>query len=265
VNDQKEALEKFLKTHDYQQAVSVLRGLLIEHCFEALGGDWEKIHYEYGLYTINCRVKSTTRVLQKYDKLSNDKDHPVEVNVKNFYALMPDLVGGRLVVLDPGDLFRLASIVKNYFASPTFLDPNSCFQKLRLRHGKFSNYDPDEFKKDGYDIDVEKSGYSSVHFVYKLSPDFFKKFCGVSDRACVERLDELGDIPIDEWHIEIQVRTIMDEAWGEVDHFIRYEDPALLEDEDVTTHCKSLAGYLQAANNHVQIIRELVRRKKYGN
>ena len=64
------------------------------------------------------------------------------------------------------------------------------------------------------------------------------------------------------WHVEVQVRTMMEEAWGEIDHFVRYEDPALRDDPEIRDQFAALAAYLQAANHHVSLIRKAARRKK---
>jgi ppGpp synthetase/RelA/SpoT-type nucleotidyltranferase len=259
INKQRKALADFTDTSDYQQAVVAIRDILRQHLLHALGSDWEQIHYEYGLYTINCRVKRRERILDKFDKLAKDGS---DIRLENFHRLMPDLVGGRLVAVDPGDLFTLAELVRNNFVPPKLSEPDQMFKKLRVRHGKFSMYDPEPFDKAGYSVELEDTGYCSVHFVYKVGDAFFDRFCELEKFAPVKRLDKRGHIPMSEWHIEVQVRTIMDEAWGEVDHYIRYEDPMLRDDANMIAHCTALAGYLQAANHHVRLIREAARRSK---
>jgi putative GTP pyrophosphokinase len=258
IRRRRQQLADFIDTADYHHAVEVVRDILRQHLLAALGGDWERMHYEYGLYSIICRVKSSKRILDKFDRLTVQG---VDISVQNFYKLMPDLVGGRLVVVDPGDLFKLASLVKGGFVAPKLLEPDGGFRKLRVRHGKFSMYDPEPFRSDGYTIEIEDTGYCSVHFVYKVGNDYFQRFCDLDKIVPVTRLNECGRIPMSEWHVEVQVRTIMDEAWGEVDHFVRYEDPKLRDDLNMKTHFAALAGFLQAANHHVYLIREAARRK----
>lgn len=254
----RDELEAFVNTGDYQNAVDAVRYVLRSHLLESLGGGWEKIHNKYGLYTINTRVKDTRRILDKFDRMVVKGR---EVSVKDFYQVMPDLVGGRLVAVDPGDLFRLAQVVKEGFTEPSFLNPGPDFVMLRVRHGRFSMYDVKPFQEAGYTVDLEYTGYCSVHFVYKVGPEFFNKYCNHDELAPVRKLDSGGRIPTSEWGIEVQVRTIMDEAWGEVDHFVRYEDPALRDDPNMTTHFAALAGFLQAANHHVSLILDLARRQ----
>jgi putative GTP pyrophosphokinase len=262
IRKRRDVLASFIETNDYVQAVGLMRDILRSHLLRALGvhvsSDWERVHYEYGLYTINCRVKSSKRILEKFDRLATKGE---DVSVKNFFKLMPDLVGGRLVAVDPGDLFKLASRVKDNCGPPNFLSPQADFKQLRVRHGKFSMYEPEPFSKAGYIVDVEDTGYCSVHFVFRVGPEYFTRW--EHERYDnVVRLSDRGQIDIKDWHVEVQVRTIMDDAWGEVDHFIRYEDPKLREDPDMKTHCAALAGFLQAANHHVRLIREAARRPR---
>jgi putative GTP pyrophosphokinase len=262
IKQRRQELENFVNSSDYQQAVTLLRDSLRQHLMSALGGDWEKAHYEYGLYTITCRIKSTKRILEKFDRLTKEGK---DISLHNFHQFMPDLVGGRLIAVDPSDIFTLASLVENGCNCPIFSEPGNNFKKLRVRHGKFSMYNPKPFEEKGYNIDVEDSGYCSVHFVYSVGEKYFERFCDLDRVVSINRLNDDGRILRNEWRVEIQIRTIMDEAWGEVDHFIRYEDAQLRDDPNMKIHFAALAGFLQAANHHIQLIREAARMQKDAN
>jgi putative GTP pyrophosphokinase len=249
-------LSQFLERHDYQVAIEGIRETLRGHLIENLGGDWEKIHTDLRMYTINCRCKRVPRTLEKYDTLAND--HPI--NAKNFFEYMPDLVGARLVVVDPGDLFNLAEKVRAGCLSPVFEPPGDAFKwPRRVRHGRFSMYDTESFKKAGYHIEEEATGYCSVHFVFRTGERFFSSECPSQNRKCLRELSEAGTIPMTRWRVEVQVRTLMDEAWGETDHLVRYEDQDLRNDPDITRQFTALSGYLQAANYHVSLIRQMAK------
>lgn len=224
-----------------------------------LGGNWERIHNEFGMYTIVCRAKSTRRTLEKFDKLTQRGDG---VSAQNFYSLMPDLVGAKLVVVDPGDLIKLAEQVRTRCQSPVFDVAGAPFETALVRRGKISMYDTAAFSEAGYSIKEEGTGYCSVHFIYRAGTAFFETLCHDEELIELRELDSLGVIPIDGWRVEIQVRTMMDEAWGEIDHFVRYEDPMLRQDPEITEHFTALSAYLQAANHHVFLIRQTAKRKK---
>lgn len=252
-------LERFLDTADYQAAVNSLRKTLRSHLLDILGGDWEQIHNEYGMYTINTRVKGTKRTLEKYAKLKTAGRPGLSPNT--FHHHMPDLAGGRLVVVDPGDLFGLAERVRAGCVSPKFESPGNAFDVCRVRHGRFSMYDTQKFHAANYKIDHEATGYCSVHFVFRTGDGFFASQCDAQDLQPLRKLERTRGIPLTDWRVEIQVRTMMDEAWGEIDHFVRYEDPALREDLEIRDQFAALSAYLQAANHHVAVIRNTARRK----
>lgn len=252
-------LDQLLRSATFQGAQTTLRDLLRRHLIRALGGDWERIHNDYGMYTINCRAKGVRRTLDKCDRLTASG---VDVSLTNFYRRIPDLAAGRLVVVDPGDMFRLAEKVRERCLAPVFFTPDPPLLTARVRHGRVSMYDVKSFQDTGaYTIEEESSGYCSVHFIFRVGDAFYSSLCHDEELSHFRTLERTGTIPMSGWHVEVQVRTIMDEAWGETDHFVRYEDPALRDDPEIRDQFTALAAYLQAANHHVSLIRNAARRK----
>jgi ppGpp synthetase/RelA/SpoT-type nucleotidyltranferase len=212
------------------------------------------------MYTINCRAKGQRRTILKCERLADEGN---DISYVNFYRKVPDLVGARLVVVDPNDMFRLAEKVRLGCVDPTFCTPDEPLSCARVRFGRFSMYDLRAFENtSAYKLEEESTGYCSVHFVYRLGRSFFPNSCNQEQLAPFRSLDEDRIIPMEGWHVEIQVRTIMDEAWGETDHFVRYEDEALRDDPEIRDQLTGLGAYLQAASHHVALIREAARRKK---
>jgi putative GTP pyrophosphokinase len=253
-------LHQLLRSATFHNAQRNMRDLLRHHVFRVLGGDWDQMHNEYGIYTINCRAKGIGRTLAKCDRVENGGTH---VSSANFYRAIPDLVALRIVVVDPSDIFRLAEKVRQGCLAPAFCNPDPPLTVARVRHGRFSMYDVNSFGDTGaYEIEVESTGYCSVHFVFRTGESFYSTLCRDEDLSDIRILDRDKIIPMSGWHVEIQVRTIMEEAWGETDHFVRYEDAALREDPEISDQFASLAGYLQAASHHVSLIRRSARRKK---
>ena len=251
-------LGRFLESSMFKDAQVSLRGLLRRHLISLLGGDWEEIHNEYGMYTITCRAKAMARTLEKCDRLKDGK-----ITQKNFYRKLPDLVAARLVVVDPDDIFRLAEKVRNMCIEPLFCKPDSPLVCAKVRHGRLSMYNVRAFEDTrAYTITTEETGYCSVHFVFRTGAEFYSRLCHDEEMKDLRALDLKGLIGLDAWHVEIQVRTIMDEAWGETDHFVRYEDSGLRDDPEIRDQFAALASYLQAANHHVSLIRNAARRRK---
>lgn len=260
-SEERSSIEQILKTADFQNSITLLRDLLRRHLIGVLGGDWERIHNDYGMYTINCRAKRMGRTLEKLDRLVEAGSN---VTGRDFHRRIPDLAAGRLVVVDAGDLFGLAEVVRKGCTEPSFLPPEPPLVQNKVRHGKFSMYNVERFKEQGYSIQEESAGYCSVHFVFRTGEEFFTRFCNEDELRCCRALARSHQIDFDHWHVEVQVRTLMDEAWGETDHFVRYEDPSLRDDPDIQNQFAALSGYLQAANHHVSLIREAARRKGDG-
>jgi ppGpp synthetase/RelA/SpoT-type nucleotidyltranferase len=91
---------------------------------------------------------------------------------------------------------------------------------------------------EGLFADRERIGYQSVHFLVQFSPSReglaeYQRFAGLV--------------------IEIQVRTVLQHAWAEIEHGIQYkaESPA---PEPVQRRFMSLAGLIEIADREFQAI-----------
>lgn len=86
---------------------------------------------------------------------------------------------------------------------------------------------------------LDQFGYGAIHFIVKLSP----KYKGA-------RYDDLKNL-----FCEIQVRTILQDAWAIVDHHLIYKS-----EDDVPVHLRrklnSLAGLFETADDQFQAIKE---------
>jgi len=87
--------------------------------------------------------------------------------------------------------------------------------------------------------EVDQFGYGAIHFIVKLG----KKYQGA-------RYDDLKNLVC-----EIQVRTILQDAWAIIDHHLVYKN-----EDDVPSHLKrklnSLAGLFETADDQFQSIKE---------
>jgi putative GTP pyrophosphokinase len=254
----RDKLRAFLECSNYDNAIKDLTNRLRLNLIYLLGGDWKQLRENYGLYTISARPKETDRTLEKFDRMQ-EEGH--SITAQNFYDYMPDLAGARLLLVDPEDIFSLAEKIRGLCPSQVFEPPLDFFKKQRLRHGRLSAYTAEvveKFENAGYDIANEDAGYCSVHFVFRIGERFFPEGC-LEEHTGILNLHSMKMIPKTEWHVEIQVRTIMEEAWGETDHFVRYANRELREDPATISHFAALSGYLQAANHHVSLIRRLAK------
>jgi ppGpp synthetase/RelA/SpoT-type nucleotidyltranferase len=178
------------------------------------------------LHTITYRIKDKDRLIEKIDE--ENKQLGVEaapVTQKNFQEKVDDLLGIRLICLRLSDIKR----VEAYLG---LLAEEKILRFIRNPDQKRSfvlPIDPSEAIPEG--IDLRYSGYSSIHYQVKL---------GENSGAP----DELKGL-----QVEFQLRTILEEAWGEIDHKYRYvhsrSGDAL--PEYIHTGFYNLSAYLQAA------------------
>jgi putative GTP pyrophosphokinase len=178
------------------------------------------------LHTIRYRIKDEARLIEKIDE--ENKRLGVEatpITQKNFQERIGDLLGVRLICLRLSDIKR----VEAYLG---LLVEEKILRFIRIPDKKRSfvlPINPVEAVPEG--LDLRYSGYSSIHYQVELGEN--------SDVT-----DELKGL-----QIEFQLRTILEEAWGEIDHKYRYmlsrSGDAL--PEYIHTGFYILSAYLQAA------------------
>jgi putative GTP pyrophosphokinase len=178
------------------------------------------------LHTITYRIKDEARIIEKIDE--ENKQLGVEaapITQKNFQERVGDLLGIRLICLRLSDIKRVEAYL-GLLAEEKIL---RFIRKPDQKRSFVLPVDPGEATPEG--LDLRYSGYSSIHYQVELGEN--------SDAT-----DELKGL-----QIEIQLRTILEEAWGEIDHKYRYafsrSGNAL--PEYIHTGFYNLSAYLQAA------------------
>jgi len=178
------------------------------------------------LHTITYRIKDEARLIEKIDEENKQLEaDQTPITQENFQERVGDILGMRLICL------RLSDI-KTVEAYLGLLAEEKILRFLRKPDQKRSfvlPVDAGEAIPEG--LDLRYSGYSSIHYQVKL---------GESSDAS----DVLKGL-----QIEFQLRTILEEAWGEIDHKYRYvlsrSGDAL--PEYIHTGFYNLSAYLQAA------------------
>ena len=178
------------------------------------------------LHTITYRIKDNARLIEKIDEENKQLGvGAAPITQNNFQKRVGDLLGIRLICLRLSDIKR----VEAYLG---LLADEKILRFLRKPEQKKSfvlPVDPGETIPEG--LDLRFSGYSSIHYQVKLG----KK----SDAT-----DELKGL-----QIEFQLRTILEEAWGEIDHKYRYVHSRSGDviPEYIHAGFYNLSVYLQAA------------------
>jgi putative GTP pyrophosphokinase len=177
------------------------------------------------IYTVKHRLKATGRLIEKIDDLNENGKAPRITN-NNYQNHVGDLLGMRIVCLRRSDVEKvgryleslakerkLRFVRKPVRKQPPFLWINN--PKEKLPKGK----------------DLQYTGYSSIHYIVALGRNLNPQRDLASLRA------------------EIQVRTILEEAWGEIDHKYRYELKRSGTEipDSMDRGFRAFSAYLQAA------------------
>lgn len=131
-------------------------------------------------------------------------------------AQITDLAGVRVIAFFPSTVTTIDEIVKEEF-------------RIVERSDKGAEL-----------IEEDKFGYQSIHYLVKLT----------AQRA---RLPEYG--PFADAVTEIQVRTILQHAWAEIEHDIQYKSASVIPTE-IRRRFMSLAGMLEIADREFQAIQD---------
>jgi ppGpp synthetase/RelA/SpoT-type nucleotidyltranferase len=151
----------------------------------------------------SCETRHKTNLLDVYavkgrlkdiDHLKDKLQRKQDITPENFFDRVTDLAGVRVLHLFPSQFGAIHSHIKKRLGNDWILhEPPKAY-----------TWDP-ETSKFFSELDIEvahkESYYTSVHYVVKPNnPQSFAR-------------------------CEIQVRTLLEEVWGEIDHGINYPKP----------------------------------------
>ncbi|WP_394517056.1 hypothetical protein [Pantoea sp. SGAir0175] len=142
------------------------------------------------VHSVRWRVKDPEHLMAKVVRKRNEGNKKYdEISEENYTTIITDLIGIRVLHLFKKDWKPIHSFIE------------SMCQQLEkpvvyIREGDDS--ESEEYSNQGCLVKVHKAGYRSVHYITKTRP------------------------MKDEIFTEIQVRTIFEEGWSEIDHRVRY-------------------------------------------
>jgi len=143
------------------------------------------------IHTIKNRLKDTDHLREKIVRKWDEED---PITSDNLFQKVTDLAGVRVLHLYQDQFSHLHKFIQNQ------IDNGDWF----LRENPIAySWDPESssyFEKFGLKSKVKVSYYTSIHYVVTPKKD--------SDICC-----------------EIQIRTLFEEIWGEIDHTINYPHP----------------------------------------
>ncbi|MGE8672899.1 MAG: RelA/SpoT domain-containing protein [Achromobacter kerstersii] len=191
---------------------------------EAMARDLQSIDR---VHSVRFRVKDTDHLLVKIiRKRVEGSVKYADISLENYQAKITDLVGVRALHLFKEDLFRIDSSIRKAWE----LEENP--PVAYVRGGDLG----DKLEDAGFDVKAHKAGYRSVHYIVSTSPRRQKIL------------------------VEIQVRTIFEEGWAEIDHTVKY--PNFSDDESLAEFLgifNRLAGAADEMGSFVRRMTESVR------
>ncbi len=155
---------------------------------ETIAGDvFNRLANSDKVHSVRKRVKNPEHLIEKIIRKSIQKPK-LNINIHNYDDIITDLIGIRVLHLFKEDWTTINENIKSIWDLKEKPQAN-------IRKGDLE----ESFIHHGCRIKEHKYGYRSVHYLIKY-PHTKKDFKVV----------------------EIQVRTIFEEAWSEIDHTIRY-------------------------------------------
>jgi len=178
------------------------------------------------LHTIIYRIKDELRLIEKINRLNKELEPGVlSITEKDYPERVGDLLGVRIICLRLSDVEKVEAYIK-------LLSEENILSFVKGPDQKRSfilPVSPVDSMPD--DIDLRYSGYSSIHYQIELG--------------------ENSDAPpgLKGLLFELQLRTILEEAWSEIDHKYRYvrSRTGVNLPEHIHMGFYNLSAYLQVA------------------
>lgn len=234
------------------------RNNITEEDFEKCSLDWKLIQtigadHQSKISNLEDLAESYAKTIQRFDKVHSvrwrikDPEHLMEkivrkttprsgsynkdylkISVDNYFTMVTDLIGIRALHLFKQDCVSIINKLENTWEKAEAIT-------AYIRKGDSE----EEYKKlDTWEVKEHKAGYRSIHFVFSTAPYKSKVFT------------------------EVQIRTIFEEGWSEIDHKIRY--PNFSNNQDIAAFLNifnRLAGSADEMGSFVQSLSMMIQQK----
>lgn len=148
--------------------------------------DCESVH------SVRRRVKKPTHLIEKIIR-KGSKYSKKGISVDNYKQIVTDLIGIRVLHLFKDDWKNIHNEITNLWDTKET-------PQINIRRGDYNMMElENSIQGMGCEIIVRDHGYRSIHYLIGVP---------------VTKTDEVL--------VEIQVRTVFEEAWSEIDHLMRY-------------------------------------------
>jgi ppGpp synthetase/RelA/SpoT-type nucleotidyltranferase len=142
-----------------------------------------------GVHSVRWRIKDTDNLLAKIIRKKADQSEKYKsISPENYHTIVADLIGVRILHLFKHDYEIIDKSIREEWE----------LNETPIHYIREGDTLPQDFKKELFEEKPHPEGYRSIHYVLKTLPTI---------RLCLA---------------EVQVRTIFEEGWSEIDHKIRY-------------------------------------------
>lgn len=149
----------------------------------------EAFHNVKTIHSVRFRIKNSNHLIEKIIRKKIEEPERI-IDIKNYREEITDLIGLRALHLFKEDWLNIHDFITENW--------NLKEEPIAYYRNGDSNEHIEVFKKYGCNVKKHPFGYRSVHYLVETSPN---KTTYTS---------------------EVQVRTIFEEGWSEIDHTIRY-------------------------------------------
>ncbi|MGE4503291.1 MAG: RelA/SpoT domain-containing protein [Thiomicrospira sp.] len=140
------------------------------------------------VHSVRWRVKDSEHLMAKLVRKKSEKAEKYQdISVQNYHEKVTDLIGVRVLHLFKGDWEHIDRFINSNWSAT---EGTVAF----VREGDERTV----YEEKGCEVRRHDYGYRSIHYIIESSPTKERVLC------------------------EIQVRTLFEEAWSEIDHQVRY-------------------------------------------
>lgn len=196
--------------------------------------------------SIKSRVKDPYHLIDKLIRKTIENVEYRNINIDNYHLYLDDLLGFRLILLYMDDWCELHNLILKQYA---FDSKN--FVKKEERIEKFSN-NTEPFFIALPEINI-RNGDDEVIYTSKFTKSNDKNFKvkkGRYYRSIHYSIFHTG------YCFEIQVRSVFDEAWSEIDHDMLY--PINLHNEEFINYSKMLNRITGISNEMASYFKNVI-------
>lgn len=187
--------------------------------------------------SVVCRSEPPVIYMRKgrikaWDSLERKiKDSPRQITKDNLLYEISDVAGIRLVVLHPSQLFAIDRVIRKNIEAGRWR-----FRETPKAYEADQQY-VRQLESSGFRVESKESYYTSLHYLVEQASD---------QRICVE----------------VQARTLFEDLWGEVEHFLRYKPSPEGADPMIDDEMRVLKYIIDTGRAHLDLI---FRRRENGN